>query len=108
MSSPNDELKLQEIKAKADQIWSGNRYLVVNRIVMDVQAQKQNIITRLESVTDESLIMTVKNLLDYALGKEEEDEMLEQSLQRGIQQSREGKVTPHEEVMSEIRAKYKL
>ncbi|MGD1960093.1 MAG: hypothetical protein ACFB2Y_14635 [Fulvivirga sp.] len=41
---------------------------------MNVQTEKQNIITRLESVTDESLIMTVKNLLDYALGKPEEDE----------------------------------
>ena len=85
-----------------------NRYFVRNRKDMDVQVEKQNIITRLESVTDESLIMTVKNLLDYALGKAEEDELLEQSLARGIQQSKEGKVTPHKEVMAEMRAKYKL
>ncbi|MEO1256334.1 MAG: hypothetical protein AAFY41_15805, partial [Bacteroidota bacterium] len=61
-----------------------NRYFVVNRKDMDVQVEKRNIITRLEAVTDESLIMTVKNLLDYALGKAEEDELLEQSLARGI------------------------
>ena len=75
---------------------------------MNVQFEKQNIITRLESVTDESLILTVKNLLDYALGKSETDELLEQSLSRGIQQSNEGKVTPHKEVMAEMRGKYKL
>jgi len=85
-----------------------NRYFVRNRKDMDVQVEKQNIITRLESVTDESLIMTVKNLLDYALGKAEEDELLEQSVARGIQQSNEGKVTPHKKVMAEMRAKYKL
>jgi len=75
---------------------------------MDVQLEKQNIINRLESVTDESLIMTVKSLLDYALGKEGENELLDQSLAKGIQQSKEGKVTPHKEVMAEMRAKYKL
>lgn len=73
---------------------------------MDVQVEKKNIITRLESVTDESLIMTVKNLLDYALGKAEEDELLEQSLTRGIQQSKEDKVTPHHQVMAEMRSKF--
>ncbi|GAB4243714.1 MAG: hypothetical protein Tsb0034_21670 [Ekhidna sp.] len=77
---------------------------------MDVQAEKKNIITRLETVTDESLIMTVKNLLDYALDKAEETEekLLEESLARGTQQSKEGIVTPHNEAMKEIRAKYKL
>ena len=75
---------------------------------MDVHLEKQNIINRLESVTDESLILTVKNLLDFALGKDEEDELLEQSMARGIQQSKDGKVTPHEEVMAEMRAKYQL
>jgi len=75
---------------------------------MNVQVEKQNIITRLESVTDESLILTVKNLLDYALGKDVDNELLEQSLSRGIQQSKEGKVAPHKEVMAEMRAKYKL
>lgn len=86
---------------------TGNRYFVRNGKDMDVQLEKQNIITRLESVTDESLIMTVKNLLDYALGKSDTDELLEQSLSRGIQQSKEGKVTPHKKVMAEMRAKYK-
>ncbi|MEM6362264.1 MAG: hypothetical protein AAF149_24320 [Bacteroidota bacterium] len=74
---------------------------------MNVQTEKQNIITRLESVTDESLIMTVKNLLDYALGKPEEDELLQQSLERGIHQSKEGNVTPHKEVMEKLRARYR-
>ena len=85
-----------------------NRYFVVNRFDMDVRLEKQNIINRLEGVTDESLILTVKNLLDYALGKDENDELFEQSIARGIQQSKEGKVTPHEEVMAEMRAKYQL
>ncbi len=75
---------------------------------MDLQLEKQNLIARLESVSDESLIMTIKNLLDYALGKTEEDELLEESLKRGIQQSKEGKVRPHKEVRAEIRSKYKI
>ena len=75
---------------------------------MDLQLEKQNLITRLESVLDESLIMTMKNLLDYTLGKTEEDELLEESLKRGVEQSKEGKVRPHKEVRAEIRSKYKI
>lgn len=74
---------------------------------MDVQLEKENIIARLESVNDESLIMTVKNLLDFALGKLEEDELFVESLQRGIKQSEAGEVTPHKEVMAEIRDRFK-
>lgn len=85
-----------------------NRYFNGNRKAMDVRSEKQNIIARLESVTDESLLLTVKNLLDFALGKTEEDELLEKSLARGIQESKEGKVTPHKEVMVKMRAEYKL
>lgn len=73
---------------------------------MDVNLEKDIIIKRLKGVTDESLIMTVKNLLDYALGKH--DELLEESINRGIKQSKSGKVHPHKEVMTEIRAKYKI
>ena len=62
----------------------------------------------MEDVTDESLIMTVKNILDYALGKDEHDERLEQSINRGIEQSKAGQVQPHKEVMAKMRSKYKI
>ena len=75
---------------------------------MDIRIEKKRIIKRLEDVTDESLIMTVKNILDYALGKDEHDERLEQSINRGIEQSKAGQVQPHKEVMAKMRSKYKI
>ena len=75
---------------------------------MDVQLEKQNLIIRLESIEDESLILAVKNLLDYALGREEEERLLNESIERGLQQIKEGKVKTHSEVMAKARAKYEL
>lgn len=74
---------------------------------MNVQLEKESIIRRLENITDESLIMTVKNLLDNALGEDEADQLLRESLDRGVSQSKAGQVKPHKEVMSKLRTKYK-
>ena len=74
---------------------------------MDLQVEKAAIIRRLKKVNDESLIKTFKNLLDYALKKEETDQLLEDSIDRGIAESDRGESRPHNVIMEEIREKYK-
>lgn len=85
------------------------RYFVNKQIIidMDIQLEKEAIIKRLEKVNDESLISTLKNLLDYALNREEADELLEASIDKGLAQSKKGESRPHREVMAEMREKYK-
>lgn len=73
---------------------------------MDVQLEKAAIIKRLEKVNDESLIKAFKSLLDYALNQEEEDPLLETSIDKALDQSTRGKTRPHKQVMSELRKKY--
>ena len=74
---------------------------------MDLQLEKAAIIRRLQKVNDESLIKTFKNLLDYALEREETDQLLEASIDRGLAQSARGEGRAHKEVMAEKREKYK-
>lgn len=74
---------------------------------MDVQLEKETIIKRWESVNDESLIKAFKNLLDYALKKEETGELLNESLDKGLAQSYKDETKTHENVMHDIREKYK-
>ncbi len=75
---------------------------------MDIQLAKADIIKRFQHVNDESLILAFKNLLDYALSKDETDNLLKTSIERGLAQSAKGEGRPHEEVMSGLRQKYKL
>jgi len=74
---------------------------------MDIQLEKAAIIKRFEKVNDESLVKTFKHLLDYALNQDETDEMLNASIDRGLEQSAKGETTPHKEVMVELRQQYK-
>ncbi len=74
---------------------------------MDIQLEKANLIERLRQVNDESLIKAFKNLLDYAGKKEVIDQLLEDSIDRALLQSDQGKGRPHKEVMAEIRKKHK-
>ncbi|MBX2964815.1 MAG: hypothetical protein KF845_01630 [Cyclobacteriaceae bacterium] len=75
---------------------------------MDIGAEKAEIIKRFEKVHDMSLIRAVKNLLDFGLSRQhEEDEALEASINRGLKESSRGEVMPHNEVMKEIRGRYK-
>ncbi len=75
---------------------------------MDIQLTKADIIKRFQDVNDESLILAFKNLLDYALSKEETDQLLKASIERGLAQSAKGEVKPHEVVMAGLRQKYKI
>jgi len=75
---------------------------------MNIQEEKAEVIKRFKEVRDLSLIRAVKNLLDFGLSKQKsEDEALEASIDRGLKESSLGKVIPHEQVMKEIRARYK-
>lgn len=74
---------------------------------MDIQLEKAAIIKRFEQINDEYLVKAFKNLLDYALRKEEEDAMLEASISKGLSQSKSGEARPHNEVMEGLRQKYK-
>ncbi len=69
---------------------------------MDIASHRRSIIDRLEKVEDESLLLTVENLLDFALGKNEDDELLRQSLDRGLKQSKGGLTRSNEVVMKEL------
>jgi predicted transcriptional regulator len=76
--------------------------------VMDISSEKAEIMRRFEQVYDASLIQAIKNLLDFGLSKQSErDEALEASIDRGLNESKNGKVRPHQEVMTEMRARYK-
>jgi predicted transcriptional regulator len=71
---------------------------------MDIQAEKLHLIEQLAKLQNASIVSRVKDFLHNAL--KEKDELLEQSIERGIKQSKAGQVHPHKEVMAEMRAKY--
>lgn len=76
---------------------------------MDIGAEKEEVIRRVEKVHDLALIRAIKSLLDFGLSRQQtEDEELKASIDRGLRESQEGDVTPHEHVMKEIRDRYKL
>jgi predicted transcriptional regulator len=75
---------------------------------MDIGAEKAEVLKRFERVHDLSLIRAVRNLLDFGLSKQKaEDEAMEASIDQGLKESLRGEVTPHEQVIEEVRARYK-
>jgi predicted transcriptional regulator len=75
---------------------------------MNTTAEKAEVLKRFEEVYDPSLIRAIKNLLDFGLSKQRtEDEAMEASIDQGLKESKRGETRPHEEVMKEIRARYK-
>jgi predicted transcriptional regulator len=76
---------------------------------MDIASEKAEVLKRFDKVNDLSLIRAIKNMLDFGIGKQElEDEEMEASINRGLEQSLSGETRPHREVMDEFRTKYKL
>ncbi len=75
---------------------------------MDIHAEKADLIKRFELVQDASLLQAIKSLLDFGLSKQAEyDDALEASIDKGLIQSKGGDVRPHDEVMHEIRSRFK-
>ncbi|MFM8739138.1 MAG: hypothetical protein ACKOC0_02915 [Cytophagales bacterium] len=75
---------------------------------MDISSEKAEVLQRVEQVNDLALIRAIKNLLDFGLTRQAENEAMEESIQRGLKESKLGQVRPHHEVMTTFREKYKL
>ena len=73
-----------------------NRYFVVNAYEMNIQARKYQLIEQVMRL-DEDQVKKLEKLLSAVSESE-----LSASLDRAMQQVKEGKVTPH----SEVRKKY--
>jgi predicted transcriptional regulator len=74
---------------------------------MDISSEKAEIMRRFEQIHDLSLIQAIKNILDFGLSKQAENDAMEASIEKGLNQSEKGETRPHEQVMAEIRARYK-
>lgn len=68
---------------------------------MNIAAEKSAIIQQLQTLNDEAVIRSIRQLLDAASGN-----TLEHSIQRGIADADAGRVTPHATVMAELRTRY--
>jgi hypothetical protein len=76
-----------------------------NPIHMNIQEERNELIRRVELIEDKSLIKTINSLLDFAFEKQNKN--LEESLARGLSQSLNDEGIAHENVMRDIREKYK-
>jgi predicted transcriptional regulator len=74
---------------------------------MDISSEKAEIMRRFEQIHDLSLIQAIKSILDFGLRKQAENDAMEASIEKGLNQSEKGETRPHEQVMAEIRARYK-
>ena len=75
---------------------------------MDILLEKQEIINRLNLVTDINLIESIKNLLDTGISNLIDNEVaLHSSIDRAIKDSNNGRVRPYEEFIAEVRNKYR-
>ncbi|WP_339696944.1 hypothetical protein [uncultured Roseivirga sp.] len=71
---------------------------------MDIKTEKLHLIERLIQLQDATIVSRVNAFLQSAL--EERDELLENSIDKGVEQSKSNEVHDHENVMSDMRAKY--
>lgn len=74
---------------------------------MNIAEEKEEVIKQVEKVNDIELIRAIKGVLDFGLSKQHADEEMEASISRGLLQSQLGQTRSHEEVMKEIKEKYK-
>ncbi len=73
---------------------------------MDVQAEKSEILRKVELVSDEELIRAIQSLLNFGLSHQPiVDFELEESINRGLEQLERGEGRPHEEVWASLKGK---
>jgi len=68
---------------------------------MDIQAYKYNLIEELTKVQDIKLLEKIASFL-----QKEKDENLSNALNIALNEVAEGKLTPHDEVMAQLRKNY--
>lgn len=75
---------------------------------MDLATEKSTLIKRLDKVNDLSLIIALKNLLDYGAdtSSRKDDALLEASIQKGLEDIKNKMVKPHNVVMARMRGRY--
>ncbi|MGW8123909.1 hypothetical protein ACV07N_14720 [Roseivirga echinicomitans] len=73
---------------------------------MDIQTEKLHLLEQLVQLQDATIISQVNDFLQNAL--KTRNELLEKSIDKGVQQSKSNEVHDHENVMSDMRAKYGL
>jgi hypothetical protein len=74
---------------------------------MDISAEREEIIRQFNMVHDVDLIKAIKSLLDFGLHKQtDDDSALNASIDRAINDSKNGSVRPYEEFMAEVRKRY--
>jgi predicted transcriptional regulator len=72
---------------------------------MNIETEKKEIVQQLERVNDIRLLKAIRNLIEFGLNK---DIDLEKSIDRGLQQSEKGEGREHQEVMKELRTRFKI
>jgi len=78
---------------------------------MDLESRKDKLIEKLLKVQEEDTVYKLESILNEEISKDIWDELppyLQQALDISIEQSIRGEVTPHEEVMAQIRKKYNI
>ena len=84
------------------------------RTCMSISLEKEEIIRQFNLVHDINVIRAIKSLLELGLqrqdseGEEEDKEALQASIQRGLHELENGMGIPHEQVMADLRKRYKL
>ncbi len=73
---------------------------------MDIKAKKLDLIEWLLQLKDEAMLEKVYNLKEDT--PEEIPEAVKKSIEIALEQARQGKVSPHEEVMERMRAKFNI
>jgi len=73
---------------------------------MDIQAEKTELIRRLEKINDLSLIHAIKHLVDYGLGRDKSisPEQYTQELEEADAEIEKGEYFTHEEAVQQIRS----
>lgn len=76
---------------------------------MGIEERKYKMIEKLLKVKEEETIYHIESILDNELSKNYWDELspeVKKAIDIGIEQSANGQIRPHEEIMAEIKKKY--
>ena len=84
---------------------------------MSLKTEKLDIIEQILLIKDESLLLAIKNMLEFGLKHQEETDAVDfwddltddqkQRIDKAIRELEAGQGIPHDEVMSRFREKYK-